>query len=366
MTEASGIEDDTRSGPTASGLVAACEAAWADIQARHPELPPVVLVLGSGVQGGRLVKLGHWWQSQWLADGTARGEVLLAGEALHLPAEDVFEVLLHEAAHGINCARGIKDTSRGGRYHNQLFKATGTEVGLHVRRMDPYGWAATNLRPETIETYRASIDRIAEHLRIARALPRQTPPGTGINGNGTGTGTTAGQGQGEDDRRRRSSMAACGCGRNLRIAPGVLAKGPVLCGLCSTEFAPKRIEHHLAAASAPTDGFLVRRAADLASQPQPTDPMQEGLALLDVLEQAMANVAARTGDSRALDVFRREKDGNVAWLDELTDADVVDLDGRRPRSGEPEIDLRTVELPTAEPAAPSIERPGIEIDGPGR
>ena len=157
--------------PVASALVAACEAAWADIQRHHPELPPVVMVLGTGIQGGKLVKLGHWWQSQWTADGAARSEVLLAGEALHLPADQVMEILVHEAAHGINCARGVKDTSRGGRYHNERYKTTAIEVGLRVQKMNPHGWARTTLRPETIERYSGAIAEIAEHLRIARAIP---------------------------------------------------------------------------------------------------------------------------------------------------------------------------------------------------
>ena len=85
--------------------MSACEAAWSDIREHHTQLPEVVIVLGSGVERGRLVKLGHWWGGRWLADGEVRGEVLLAGEALHLPADKVFEVLLHEAAHGLNAAR---------------------------------------------------------------------------------------------------------------------------------------------------------------------------------------------------------------------------------------------------------------------
>src|SRR3546814_5109715 len=72
-----------------------------DLQ-HHPDLPAVVIVLGSGVERGRLVKLGHWWGGRWVADGQTRGEVLLAGEALHLTPAQVFEVLLHEGAHGLN------------------------------------------------------------------------------------------------------------------------------------------------------------------------------------------------------------------------------------------------------------------------
>ena len=142
----------------ASELVAACEDAWRAIQRHHPDVPHPVIILGSGVERGRLVKLGHWWAARWIADGEPRGEVLLAGEALHLPAAQVFEVLLHEAAHGLNAARGTKDTSRGGRYHNRSFKATAEEVGLTVTPLPPYGWAQTALGSDATQRYADEID----------------------------------------------------------------------------------------------------------------------------------------------------------------------------------------------------------------
>ncbi len=58
---------------TASALVRACEQAWEDIRVHHPDLPDAVMVLGTGVERGRLVKLGHWWGGRWLADGDVRG-----------------------------------------------------------------------------------------------------------------------------------------------------------------------------------------------------------------------------------------------------------------------------------------------------
>ena len=145
-------------GATASALVAACEQAWTAIQTHHPDLPDAVMVLGTGVERGRLVKLGHWWGGRWVADGQTRGEVLLAGEALHLPPGEVFEILLHEAAHGLNAARGIKDTSRGGRYHNQRFKAAAEEVLLQVRALPPTDWPArcSPRTPPTGTTTRSS------------------------------------------------------------------------------------------------------------------------------------------------------------------------------------------------------------------
>lgn len=218
----------------ASDLVVACEEAWRSIQSLHPELPPVVMLLGTGVERGRLVKLGHWWGGRWLADGDVRGEVLLAGEALHLKPEDVFEVLLHEAAHGINAARGVKDTSRGGRYHNARFKKTAIEVGLDVEQADPYGFAKTSVRPDTAERYATEIARLAGAMRIARRIPQSAlgPETT------TESGDTVGQVGGEPDEsdRQKVRTAECGCGRRMRMAPTVFALGPVTCGNCGADF----------------------------------------------------------------------------------------------------------------------------------
>lgn len=234
-----GVDDvaeliDPTTDPLASDLVVACEAAWRSIQERHPELPPVVMLLGTGVERGRLVKLGHWWEGRWLADGNLRGEVLLAGEALHLKPEDVFEVLLHEAAHGINAARHIKDTSRGGRYHNARFKAMAIEVGLTVEQMNPYGFAKTSVPPETAERYSTDIEQLETAMRIARRVPRSAL-GSGNLDQQLGADQDSEVAGGEAPRAK-VKPAECGCGRRMRMAPSVLAKGPVTCGVCGVEF----------------------------------------------------------------------------------------------------------------------------------
>lgn len=306
--------------PVSSALVAACEQAWSDIKGHHPELPDAVIVLGTGIQGGRLVKLGHWWQSQWLADGHARAEVLLAGEALHLPAEDVMEILLHEAAHGINSARGIKDTSRGGRYHNGRFRTTATEVGLLVERADPYGWAKTSLPPGTVERYGDTIERIKEHLRIARNLPLGARRSTGDNTERTGAEQADDEGRGGTVK---NPAAECACGRKMRMADSVLAQGPVVCGLCRSEFAkPRQAAHTTAASPATGDDFLRRRASQAAS-PSP-DRGEEGQQHLDAIERALRHIAAN-GDAEPLSVFERERPGLERWFDDLISAEILHL-----------------------------------------
>src|SRR5687768_783210 len=114
----------------ASALVAALEIAWAAIQRRHAEVPAVVVTLGAGgigVPAGAL-KLGHFAAKRWVtrdspADSGGVAELFVGGEGLRRGADEVLATLLHEAAHGVASVRGIKDTSRQGRYHNARFKA---------------------------------------------------------------------------------------------------------------------------------------------------------------------------------------------------------------------------------------------------
>ena len=49
-------------------------------------------------------------------------EVLITHDRLADRPAEVLATLLHEAAHSVACKRGIKDTSRQGRYHNHRFQ----------------------------------------------------------------------------------------------------------------------------------------------------------------------------------------------------------------------------------------------------
>ncbi len=369
----------------ASNLVAACETAWAAIQTRHPQVPDTVVVLGSGVERGRLVKLGHWWGGQWRVGGEARAEVLLAGEALHLPPEAVFEVLLHEAAHGLNAARGIRDTSRGGRYHNANFKAAAAEVGLKPGRMDPYGWARTTLLSATTEVYAEAITEIENHMRLARGLPASR--GIGVEGNGMDGldrdgAETEGGGRGDGERPKQRA-AECGCepARKLRMAPSVLAKGPVVCGLCDSAFVVANQAEHLsgAAGDAPAersagavvgDGFMARRRQALAEESPAVDLVAEGHLRLAEIEAAIAAVAPDQPDGELMVAAFAERRAEIAaWFEELITARVIDLPEHGlgvehdPRS----LDLRTIELPAgAVDLCPRAEAPRDKPPAPER
>lgn len=279
---------------TASALVAACETAWADIQSHHPELPDAVIVLGTGVERGRLVKLGHWWGGRWIADGQVRGEVLIAGEALHLEPKQVFEILLHEAGHGINAARGVKDTSRGGRYHNQRYADTAREVLLRVRPMSPYGMADTRLSDAALDRYEGTIAQLGDTMRIVRQLERTKALGTeqelGSEGNGSNGRRSSGS----------NAVATCPCGRRMRMAPSVLSAGPVTCGLCGQEFVatPERLHKPEAerASAVVDETFVARRRAALAADEQAAPHTLDGDALARQRDRLAAAIAAHVGD----------------------------------------------------------------------
>jgi hypothetical protein len=304
----------------ASTLVAACESAWRDIQSHHPELPDAVMVLGTGVERGRLVKLGHWWGGQWVADGQTRGEVLLAGEALHLEPGRVFEVLLHEAAHGFNAARGVKDTSRGGRYHNQRFAETAKAMLLRVRAMPPYGLATTDLTPAALERYDTTVSRLGDAMRIARQL--RAGLRVGAEG-GEIEGTLGGPGGGREggDRQGRGGpvAASCGCGRKMRMAPSVLVAGPVLCGLCGTDFSTGAERRRPGNEARPSDGtreergaaeavvdrsFLTRRQAAIAAVPETDAGHDDAVARVLDRQRARIEAALRSATNPADPVMR--------------------------------------------------------------
>jgi len=147
-----------------SAVLGVLEDCWAGIQARNPEVPDCSIVIATGSHNGRLVKAGHWWANQWTDGEERRGECLIASEYLAKPAADIFETLLHEAAHALATGRDIADTSRNGKYHNAKYKALAEEVGLQVEKHSSRGWTLTSLSAETEATYAAEIESIREVL----------------------------------------------------------------------------------------------------------------------------------------------------------------------------------------------------------
>lgn len=180
-------------------LAAELAVAWADIQRHHPELPDL-----------------------------AAPESLIGESSSACGAELSFERLLHEAVHGIAAARGVRDTSRAGRYHNRRFLAIAEELGLeHPDEPHPSsGFSLVGLTPETKRRYRATSERLQRavraHLQATRADTKRSFRGPAARHGSSGGGVRV--------------KAVCDCGRNVRVVPSVLAQAPITCGACGKPF----------------------------------------------------------------------------------------------------------------------------------
>ena len=121
----------------ASKILKVLEDIWLEIRRWNPEIPPVVIIIASGTDG-KHPRWGHHAPDRWNVAGEQFTEIMISGEGLRRSARDVLATLLHEAAHALAHARGIKDTSRQGRYHNKHFKNCAEEVGLTVEHDDTH------------------------------------------------------------------------------------------------------------------------------------------------------------------------------------------------------------------------------------
>jgi hypothetical protein len=201
-------------------LVEAISTVWAAIRTRHPDTPDVFVTVGAGVSA-RGVKLGHFAAGSWLHHSAAEGaeamaELFVGGEGLASGPADLLATLLHEAAHGIAHTRGVKDTSRQGRWHNARFRDIAQGIGLTITRNDRIGWSVSDLGPTTAENYAAEL-RILSDALVAHRV------------------TTAG---GDDDAKtkRTSFSASCGCGRTIRLSRKTFDLGPITCSVCGDAF----------------------------------------------------------------------------------------------------------------------------------
>jgi len=199
-------------------LVAAIETTWAAIQQRHPDVPEVVVTLASGrtVKG---VNLGHFAPERWVRGDDVVHELFIGGEGLTRGGVGVLGTLLHEAAHGAANSRGVQDTSRQGRYHNTRFRQIAESFGLAIEFDKSIGWSVTSVPAPTAALYAAEVAQLTAAITAYRRAE-------------------AGPGDGGRKSNNNGRSAVCDCGRKVRASNAVIDAGPILCGLCGSEFHP--------------------------------------------------------------------------------------------------------------------------------
>jgi hypothetical protein len=269
--------DQTQPGTVTGPLVTAIERTWAAIQARHPDVPDVVLTLGNGSTRPGQLTLGHFHAGKWARDDEARlAELFLGGEGLARGPDAVLGTLLHEATHGVAATRGVKDTSRQGRYHNTRFRDLATELGIAVDRDPSIGWSLTTVPDTTAETYADEITALGAALTAHRLAD--------VHG---AARTTSNNGL----------VATCACNppRKIRLSRTAYETGSVLCGVCEDDFTA-------------TDPDLTHtatrqgRAAMASRDDQDTD--RRAVDDLDTTKKRAKQAAVRAGiDQDALDAL---------------------------------------------------------------
>jgi hypothetical protein len=215
-------------GPTGSRIITVLETAWSQIRERHPDVPAVVLITGTGRESRGYATLGHFGADRWRTEQQDRlPELFVAGELLagsggHSGGRTVLKTLLHEAAHGLAHARGVKDCSRQNRYHNQRFAALARELGL-TPPTTPHptiGWSAATLDNQAATTWAETITAID----TAR-LPH------------LGELAVAASGGGRAGARVRTACV-CDPPRTLSLTPHQYETAPLICGACREPFEP--------------------------------------------------------------------------------------------------------------------------------
>jgi curved DNA-binding protein CbpA len=200
-----------------SRLIGVLEETWQAIRARHAEIPAVVIIIASGTEH-KQARWGHHAPGRWIAPGNqARAEIMISGEGLRRDARSVLGTLLHEAAHALAVTRGIKDTSRQGRYHNKHYKLHAEEIGLTVESDHRIGWSITTVPDPTAAAYDCQLQALHEAMTLWRLDETLTPT-----------------------QRRNSNLiaATCPCDRRIRVASSTLTEAPIVCLACGGKFQP--------------------------------------------------------------------------------------------------------------------------------
>jgi len=202
----------------ASRILKVLEDTWLEIRRWHPEIPPAVIIIASGTDG-KHPRWGHHAPGRWNVNGEQTTEIMISGEGLRRSAPDVLGTLLHEAAHALAHARGIKDTSRQGRYHNKHFKTLAEQLGLITGHDPRIGWSASTITDVTGIAYARQLADLTQAMTLWRHGETPTGPAT---------------------RRTSNFIAAvCPCGRSIRVAASTLAEAPITCQACDGDFQAK-------------------------------------------------------------------------------------------------------------------------------
>lgn len=131
-------------------------------------LPHLLITFESGAK-----KHAYGWvytNKMWKTSNGDKYSIVIATEHLQ-EVEQVIITLTHEMCHVYAMENGIKDTSRGGYYHNDNFKAIAEKAGL-ICTKEQQGWATREMSEELKEVY----NEITQGAKITFKWERSVKP----------------------------------------------------------------------------------------------------------------------------------------------------------------------------------------------
>lgn len=180
------------------------------------ELPvPIITVQSKPGTYGHCTTAKVWQRK----DGGAY-ELNIAAEVLNFPIEETLDTMLHEMVHLYCREHGIKEVSRGGKYHNRRFKAEAERRGLTCIPCGAYGWNTTP--GDNLVEY--ALSKGWNEIKIGRSsLPPMIRTGSG----GTAQGGAEVPGGGKRPSSTRKLICPS-CGQSVRATRHV----NIVCGDC--------------------------------------------------------------------------------------------------------------------------------------
>lgn len=130
------------------------------------ELPHVIITLQSQ---GRKKGVYGWItvQKVWEDNKKEKYEINISVEHLNRPFQEVINTLAHEMVHLYCLENDIKDTSRGGVYHNKKFRDESEKRGLIITQADKIGWSITSASKEFKQFVKENKER-TDTFKIVR------------------------------------------------------------------------------------------------------------------------------------------------------------------------------------------------------
>lgn len=185
----------------ASAVLVALERAWTAFRARHPEIPRSSSSSAPAPRPAEAYSSGATSSSpagRWPAP-TAPKSWLPAKASSAAPARSWPRWCTRPPTAWPT--RGVKDTSRQGRYHNRYYARLAAELGLQVAYNDKTGWSQTTVPDTLADLYATQLADLDAAVTLWRRAEQQTPGSTGS---------------------RNLLACTCGCGRKLRVSRAAL------------------------------------------------------------------------------------------------------------------------------------------------